>query len=103
MSTPKPSSTIPARTRRRAAGTAAAIRVLPPRPRRTVKASRRAYFELYGPRITFSPWLTKRDWRASRPKFFAAVVLLALGIGFYQLFHAPEFFVTTLEVSGTRL
>lgn len=88
-----------ARTR---VGAAPRVRVLTPSPRQATP-NRRATFELGAPRITLDPWRTTRDWRASRPKFFAAVVLIVLLLGLYQLFNNDMFFVNDIALSGNKI
>ncbi len=91
------------RTRRRSkVGVAPTVRVYTPEPRRKVKASRRAYLQLYMPHFTFNPWQSEPAWRASRPKFFAGVFLVVLIVALYQLFSHPLFFVDGLGLSGNR-
>ncbi|MGB8646444.1 MAG: FtsQ-type POTRA domain-containing protein [Anaerolineae bacterium] len=86
--------------RRRKVG--APVRVITPEPRRQVRASRRAYFELYAPRLTLNPWKNATEWRASRPKFFAGVLMVVLAIALFQLFGVSTFFVDGVNWTGNR-
>jgi cell division septal protein FtsQ len=90
------------RNRRRRVVGAANVRAFTPAPRRTVRASRRAYFQLYLPRFSFNPWRTERDWHARRPRFFAGVLLILFALGLYQLFSNPVFYVDSPAFSGNR-
>ena len=90
-------------TRRRAVGATPPVRVVTSAHTRARPPERRAQFDLATPRVVLNPWHTKRDWRASRPKFFAAVVIIALVVGLYQLFSADLFFVGDLALSGNRI
>ncbi len=101
MANPKSTST--GRTRRRAkVGAAPNVRVYTPEPRRKVKASRRAYLQLYMPHFTFQPWKSETAWRASRPKFFSGVFLVVLLVALYQLFSNSMFFVDSPTFSGNH-
>lgn len=103
------------RTRRtRVVGAPAPVRLVTPEPRpspKKVKAggppprvsAKRATFDIAAPRITVNPWRTARDWRASRPKFFAGVLIVVLFFTLYELFNADMFFVTDVVVRGTRV
>ncbi len=96
-------STSNARARRRSkVGATPTVRVYTPEPRRKVKATRRAYLQLYMPHFTFNPWQSETTWRASRPKFFAGVFLVVLIVALYQLFGNSLFFVDNLGFSGNR-
>src|SRR5512142_518431 len=96
------STSRPRPRRRRTNGGAANVRAFTPEPRRTVRASRRAYFELYVPRFTFNPWQGEREWRASRPTFFAGVFLVLLAIGLFPLFNRSTFHVDAISVTGNK-
>lgn len=91
-----------ARRSRPRVGAAPRVRVFTPAPR-AAAPTRRATFELGAPRITLDPWRTTRDWRASRPKFFAGVILAFLLIGLYQLFNNDVFFVNDIVLSGNKI
>ncbi len=86
--------------RRRKLG--AAVTVITPAPPRKVQASRRAYLDLYAPRLTLNPWRNAAAWRAGRLKFFAALVLAVLALGLFQLFSLPTFFVENITWTGSR-
>ncbi len=87
--------------RRRTVSAAQSVRVYTAEPRR-IRATRRAYFRLYMPRFTLNPWRNERDWRESRPKFLAAVLVVVLALCLYQMFTNPIFFVDALTVKGNR-
>ena len=78
------------------------VRVLTPAPR-AATPSRRATFEFGAPRMTLNPWGTTRDWRASRPKFFAGVILAFLFFALYQMFNNDLFFVNDTVLSGNKI
>ncbi len=101
MATSKSASN--SRPRRRSkVGAAPTVRVYTPEPRRKVKASRRAYLQLYMPRFTFNPWHSETAWRASRSKFFATVFFVVLAVALYQLFSNSLFFVDNIAFGGNR-
>ncbi len=58
--------------------------------------------QLLAPRLTINLWKNEREWRASRPKFFAALLLVGLVIALYQLFSSPTFFVDSVSFTGNR-
>lgn len=100
----------PHRTRRmRVVGASAPVRLVQPEPRALLKKGarqtkgKRATFDIATPRITINPWRTARDWRASRPKFLAAVLIVALLFTLYEMFNADLFFVSALRVKGNRV
>ena len=45
-----------------------------------------------------NPWRTTRDWKASRPKFAAAVLIVVLLAALYAMFNLDIFFVTDPRV-----
>ncbi len=86
--------------RRRKVG--ATVKVVDTAPRRKVHASRRAFLQLYAPKVTINPWKNATEWRASRPRFFAGVFLAVLVVALFQLFSAPAFFVDSITWTGNR-
>jgi cell division septal protein FtsQ len=81
------------------------VRVLPvepakPAPKRTQK---RATFDIAAPRLTLNPWRTTRDWKASRPKFAAAMLILVCIGALYAMFNLDMFFVGEPVMIGNRL
>ncbi len=95
-------STSSSRSRRRRTVGGVNVRAFTPEPRRTVKASRRTYLELYVPRFTFNPWKSERAWQLGRPKFFAGVFFVLLAIGLYQLFSNSAFYVDNISFAGNQ-
>lgn len=100
----------PRQTRRmRVVGASAPVRLVQPEARLMPKKSarqitgKRATIDIAAPRITINPWRTARDWRASRPKFLAAVLIVALWFALYEMFNADIFFVSDLTVKGNRI
>jgi hypothetical protein len=95
-----------ARRARKVVGATTRVRVLSVEPRKQEKPRRvqkRATFDIAAPRIVFDPWRNARDWRASRPKF-AAGVLLALLIGaLWAMFNLDFFFVNEPVVVGNKI
>lgn len=87
-------------------GPAAPVRVSPePRPARAADRPRqkRATFDIAAPRVTLNPWPGARDWRASRPKFAAAVLVVLLLGAIYAMFNLDLFYVADAEVVGNKL
>ncbi len=96
------------RTRRKqVVGAAPRVRVVAPEPRektpRPRKTQKRATFDIAAPRIELNPWRTARDWRASRPKFFAGFMLVALSALLWACFNLDAFFVTQPAVIGAKI
>lgn len=71
-----------------------------PRPRKTQK---RATFDIAAPRIELNPWRTARDWRASRPKFFAGFLMVILCALLWASFNLDMFFVSQPVVIGNKI
>ncbi len=98
----------PRRTRRarKVVGATSRVRVLSVEPRAQEKSTRvqkRATFDIAAPRLVLNPWRTMRDWKASRPKF-AAGVLIALLLGaLYAMFNLEYFFVNEPIVIGNKI
>lgn len=98
----------PRRTRRtrKVVGATSRVRVLSVEPRAPEKPKRvqkRATFDIAAPRLVLNPWQTTRDWKASRPKF-AAGVLMALFLGaLYAMFNADIFFIQAPIVVGNKV
>jgi cell division septal protein FtsQ len=76
------------------------VRVAPAEPR---APSKRASFDIAVPRVTVNPWGTARDWRASRPKFFAAVLVPLLAVAVWQMMNGDWFYVNEVIVRGNKL
>ncbi len=86
--------------RRRKVG--AAVRAITPEPHRKVHASRRAFLELYWPRLTLTPWKDAAGWRVNRPKILAGIIVVVLLIALVELFNAPIFFVEGVTWRGNQ-
>lgn len=105
----EPESPTPRRTRRakRVVGaTTPRVRVLPVEPRTTEKSKRtqkRATFDIAAPRLVLNPWRTKRDWKESRPKFAAGVLVVLLVGALYAMFNLDFFFVGEPVVIGNKI
>lgn len=99
----------PRRTRRnrQVVGAAPRVRVVKPEPRETKPRARatqkRATFDIAAPRIELNPWRTARDWRASRPKFFAGFLLAVLCGLLWASFNLDTFFVSQPLVVGNKI
>lgn len=94
------------RRKRQVVGATSRVRVLSvdPRPKETTKrAPKRATFDIAAPRLVLNPWGTKRDWKASRPKFVAAMLMAVLGVALYAMFNLDLFFVTEPIVIGNKI
>lgn len=104
---------MPRRSRqaRQVVGAPARVRVVPvePRPAKTPHpveprtAQKRATFDIAAPRLVLNPWQTKRDWKASRPKFAASVLIVVLIGTLYAMFNSDLFFVGEPVVIGNKL
>lgn len=94
----------PRRTRRARpiVGGAAPVRVVKPEPRPRA-LHKRATFDIAAPRIVLNPWRTTRAWKASRPKFTAAVLFVLLLGALYAMFNLDLFFVREPAVIGNKL
>lgn len=105
----EPDSPAPRRTRRakRVVGaTTPRVRVLPVEPRTAEKPKRiqkRATFDIAAPRLVLNPWRTKRDWKESRPKFAAGVLVVLLVGALYAMFNLDFFFVGEPVVIGNKI
>ncbi len=97
----------PRRTRRSrpVVGGAPRVRVVKPEPRAEPprNQTKRATFDIAAPRIVLNPWGTTRDWRASRPKFVAALLIVLLGGALYAMFSLDIFFVGEPVVIGNKI
>lgn len=97
----------PRRTRRKqVVGVAPRVRVLKPEPRKATaprRSQKRATFDIAAPRIELNPWRTTRAWKASRPKFFAGVLLCALFVAVWAMFNLDYFFVSQPVVFGNKI
>jgi cell division septal protein FtsQ len=96
------------RTRRKqVVGAAPRVRVVASEPRQeTIKTrprQKRATFDIAAPRIELNPWRTTRDWKASRPKFFAGALLLLLFAALWAMFNLDTFFVTQPVIVGNKI
>jgi len=97
------------RTRRKrpVVGASSRVRVVASEPRektaRPRKVQKRATFDIAAPRIELNPWRTARDWRASRPKFFAGFMLALLGALLWASFNLDAFFVSQPAVIGAKI
>lgn len=110
-------SSEPRRTRRsrKVVGSSTPVRVVKaePRPpsarpavmRPTVARTppKRATFDIAAPRIVLNPWRTTRDWQASRPKFFAAFLIVLLAGALYAMFSLDQFYVGEPTVIGNKI
>src|SRR5581483_11550759 len=98
---------IPRRIRRSCpvVGGAPRVRVVKPEPRAEPprNQTKRATFDIAAPRIVLNPWGTTRDWRASRPKFVAALLIVLLGGALYAMFSLDIFFVGEPVVIGNKI
>lgn len=100
-----------ARRTRPVVGASSRVRVLSVEPRaeapkRAAKpraTQKRATFDIAAPRLVLNPWRTTRDWKASRPKFAAAVLFVLFVGAFYAMFNADLFFVTEPVVIGNKI
>ena len=93
------------RRKRQVVGAAPRVRVVTPEPR-TAQArprQKRATFDIAAPRIELNPWRTERDWKASRPKFFAGLLLVALLAALWAMFNLDIFFVSQPTVFGNKI
>lgn len=98
----------PRRTRRKrqVVGATSRVRVLSAEPRpqtKTPRTQKRATFDIAAPRLVLNPWRTSRDWKASRPKFAAAVLMALLLGALYAMFNADFFFVGEPVVVGNKI
>ncbi|MBI4673855.1 MAG: FtsQ-type POTRA domain-containing protein [Chloroflexi bacterium] len=98
----------PRRTRRKrqVVGALPRVRVVKPEPVKqtpTRRTQKRATFEIAAPRVTLNPWRTTRDWRASRPKFFAGVFFVLLLAALWAMFNLDLFFVSEPVVVGNKI
>ncbi len=94
------------RRSRRVVGGKTSVRVVKPEPRAPAAPrpkQKRATFDIAAPRIVINPWRTTRDWKASRPKFAAAVLILVFGAALYAMFNLDIFFVSEPRVSGNKI
>lgn len=109
-SSPEPETKSPTRRARRkrpVVGAAPRVRVVAPEPREKSppprKTQKRATFDIAAPRIELNPWRSARDWRASRPKFFAGFLLVLLCALFWASFNLDAFFVAQPVVVGNKI
>jgi cell division septal protein FtsQ len=104
----------PRRTRkvRQVVGAMSRVRVLSVEPREETKprksvtqhpSQKRATFDIAAPRLVLNPWTTTRDWKASRPKFAAAMLILVLLGALYAMFNLDFFFVGEPVVIGNKI
>lgn len=95
------------RKKRPVVGAAPHVRVVAPEPRektsRPRKTQKRATFDIAAPRIELNPWRTARDWRASRPKFFAGFLLVGLCALLWAALNLDTFFVSQPVVIGNKI
>ncbi len=94
------------RRKRQVVGGAPRVRVLKPEPRSETpvrRTQKRATFDIAAPRLTLHPWRTSRDWRASRPKFFAGVFFVLLLAALWAMFNLDMFFVNEPMVAGNKI
>lgn len=100
------------RRARKVVGAASRVRVLSVEPRVPEKtkrgvtpraAQKRATFDIAAPRLVLNPWRTTRDWKASRPKFAAGVLIVALLAALYAMFNLDLFFVSEPVVIGNKI
>jgi hypothetical protein len=98
----------PRRTRRKrqVVGATSRVRVLSvepraPEPKR--RAQKRATFDIAAPRLVLNPWRTQRDWKASRPKFAAAMLFVLFAGALYAAFNLDMFFVGEPVVIGNKI
>lgn len=95
------------RRKRQVVGAMPRVRVVAPEPRSEPAKARprhkRATFDIAAPRIELNPWRTTRDWKASRPKFFAGFLLLCMFAALWALFNLDLFFVTQPVVVGNKI
>ncbi|OQY87051.1 MAG: hypothetical protein B6D41_12510 [Chloroflexi bacterium UTCFX4] len=95
------------RRKRQVVGASSRVRVVAPEPRekaaRPRKVQKRATFDIAAPRIELNPWRTARDWRASRPKFFAGFMLALLSALLWASFNLDAFFVSQPAVIGAKI
>ncbi len=110
----KAESSTPRRARRarKVVGAASRVRVLSVEPRAQEKSKRgvtarpsqkRATFDIAAPRLVIHPWQTQRDWKASRPKFAAGVLIVLLIAALYAMFNLDFFFITEPIVIGNKI
>ncbi len=100
-----PSPRTPRRSRR-VVGGKTPVRVVKSEPRAPAAPrpkQKRATFDIAAPRIVLNPWRTTRDWKASRPKFAAAVLSIVLLAALYGMFNLDLFFVSEPSVIGNKI
>lgn len=94
------------RAKKTVGATTPRVRVLTTEPRTTEKPKRvqkRATFDIAAPRLVLNPWQTKRDWKASRPKFTSAVLSVLLIGALYAVFNLDAFYVGEPVVFGNKI